>query len=143
MGFTLHQSTEKEEAPFDFAFNCTANASALQYCIDQLGFEGQVVELSWYGNREVNLQLGGSFHQQRKQIISSQVGHLPRNRKARWDFQRRKKLVFQLLQNPLFDQQINRVIALEEAPAFFDQIRRGENQELGIAIEYKKKKNEK
>jgi threonine dehydrogenase-like Zn-dependent dehydrogenase len=46
-----------EEIVYDVAFNCTANENALQYCIDHVGEESAVIELSWYGNQKVSLQL--------------------------------------------------------------------------------------
>lgn len=112
----------------DIAFHTTGHAQALQQCIDAVGFEGKIMELSWYGEKEISLQLGGSFHHQRKQLVSSQVGHLPANRTGRWDFKRRKELVFDLLQNPIFDQIPTVVYPFEEAPDLFDRIRKEPNK---------------
>lgn len=110
--------------PFDFACNTTGNPAALQNCIEAVGFEGKIMELSWYGDKDVSLNLGGSFHHQRKQIISSQVSNLPSGRKGRWDFKRRKKLVFDLLQNPVYDQLMTKIYPFEQIPALFDKIRK-------------------
>jgi len=121
-GFTLFDP--KKPAPFDVAFHTTGNAQALQQCIDAVGYEGKIIEMSWYGEKDVSLSLGRSFHHQRKQLISSQVSHLPANRVGRWNFRRRKELVFDLLKNPVFDQILTSFYPFEQAPDLFDQIRK-------------------
>jgi len=100
--------------------------------------EGKIIELSWYGTKSVQLNLGGDFHYQRKQIISSQVGQVPFEKSARWNYQRRKETVWELLKNPLFDAHITHEIPFTESPAFFDKLRNGEvqNEGLGWVIRY-------
>lgn len=114
----------QKSKPFDIAFHCTGNEVALQQCIDAVGFEGKVIELSWYGEKDISIRLGGSFHQERKQLISSQVSHLPPLHQSRWDFTRRKELVFKLLKNPVFDQLPTKIYPFEAAPDLFDSIRK-------------------
>ena len=108
---------------FDIAFHTTGNEQALQICLDSLAFEGKLIELSWYGNRAISLHLGATFHQQRKQIISSQVGSIPSARSGRWDFKRRKQVVFELLKNPLYDQLPKEIWAFAQTPILFEKIR--------------------
>lgn len=121
---------------FDVAFNTTSSGAALQQCIESVGEEGKVVELSWYGTKEVMLNLGGDFHYQRKQIISSQVSQIPASRRARWDYKRRKETVFKLLQSAEFDAHITQLIPFQETPAFFDTLRKGNFEGLGCCIGY-------
>ena len=92
MGFPTNPS--KLES-FDISFHTSGTSDGMQTCINAVGMEGKIVELSWYGTKSVNLQLGGDFHYHRKQIISSQVGHIPFSKTARWDYARRKKVVHQ------------------------------------------------
>lgn len=77
---------------FDVAFHASGTGAGLQGAIDAVGFEGRVVDLSWYGDRPVTLALGGTFHAERKRIVGSQVGavapshratHTPADRVAR------------------------------------------------------------
>ncbi|MEM6319537.1 MAG: zinc-binding alcohol dehydrogenase [Bacteroidota bacterium] len=135
MGFSV-----ATEAPqnCDVSFHTTSSAEGLQAAIEAVGMEGKIVELSWYGTREVSLQLGGSFHQQRKQIISSQVGQIPSNKSARWDYGRRKKVVWKLLKNPLFDAHITHEVPFPKSPIFFQKLRTGglEKDGLGWVIRY-------
>lgn len=125
-----------DSQPVDLAFHTTATGSGLQQSIDALGQEGKVVELSWYGERQANVMLGGDFHYGRKQIISSQVAHLPAGRRSRWGFRRRKSLVMDLLKDPAYDTHITQVLPFEKAPAFFEQLRSGDTPPLGTVFNY-------
>ena len=62
-----------------------------------------VVELSWYGDRTVHASLGKGFHAQRLTLKSSQVGHLPAHRRARWTNTRRLAKALSLLTSPALD----------------------------------------
>ncbi len=135
MGFHV-SFNNTHSTDFDIAFHTSATSEGLQTSIDSVGQEGKIIELSWYGANPVKIHFGGSFHSQRKQIISSQVGHLPQNHIARWDFKRRKKVVFELLENALFDQHITHFIKFVETPAFFNDLRAGKAKGLAYGIEY-------
>ncbi len=133
MGFTLADPNEKA---YDLAFHTSASSTGLQQCVDAVGFEGKVIEMSWYGDQPVTVHLGGTFHSQRKQIISAQVSYLPANRQSRWTYQRRKAVVFALLQDAAFDQHITDTIDFKQLPALFDQIRQGDLSALCWGVAY-------
>lgn len=99
MGFPQGQDISK----FDKVFNCTSSGKALQLGVDLLKQEGTLVELSWYGNQMVELNLGSSFHFGRKRIISSQVSNLPQDKIANWDYEKRKKLAIELIVKGVFN----------------------------------------
>lgn len=107
---------------FDLAFNASASGEGLQTAIDHVGYQGRVIELSWYGALEVKLQLGGSFHSGRKSILSSQVSHIPDRLHSRWDRRRRLDLVFSLLAKPEFDNHITHEIRFDDLPEWFNRI---------------------
>ncbi|MEQ9442258.1 MAG: zinc-binding alcohol dehydrogenase [Cyclobacteriaceae bacterium] len=132
-GFSLYHP---QTAPFDVAFHTSGSSAGLQHCIDAVGTEGKVIELSWYGTRSVDIRLGGSFHQQRKQIISSQVATLPAQRQARWDFRRRKQTVLELLKDDHWDQLMTATTDFKEAPALFDKLRHGDRSQLSWTLRY-------
>ena len=52
----------------------SATSAGLQLSLDLLAPEGTVIDLSWYGDAEVRLSLGGAFHSGRLGIRASQVG---------------------------------------------------------------------
>lgn len=111
---------ERIEGPFDIAFHASASPRGLQQCIDATGFEGTIVEMSWYGGRAVAIELGGSFHAQRKRIVASQVSTIPARLQRRWTFARRKQIVFGLLRDPAFDRHITETVAFADLPGYYN-----------------------
>lgn len=135
LGFEVG-STDRARVAFDLMFNCSSSANGLQFCLDHTGKEGKVVELSWYGTAAVQLNLGTHFHHRRLQLISSQVSQIPPNRLARWDYSRRKQAVFKLLQHPDFDLHITHSLPFDQAPAFFEEVRKGPVEGIGYCLVY-------
>lgn len=122
LGFSVNELIQA-----DVAFHTTATEQGLQTCIKRIEKEGRVIELSWYGNRKISLQLGHSFHYDRKQIISSQVSSIPKKMQAQWNFAKRKQYVFELLESDIYDAYISPVIPFEESASFFHDLRNTQN----------------
>lgn len=137
MGFRVLSTTRRVGTGYDVAFNTSSSSRGLQAGIDAVGFEGKIVELSWYGSDAVTLKLGQSFHYNRKQIISSQVSHIPASRDMRWNLKRRKDLVFKLLRDKTFDKLITLEVPFNNAPLFFKKLRNEEVNDIGIVFSYK------
>lgn len=87
----------------DLVVHASATSAGLQRSIDLLGPEGTVLDLSWYGDTEVTLRLGGTFHSGRLRIRSSQVGTVSPSRAGRRSATDRLRLALELLQDPAFD----------------------------------------
>ena len=87
----------------DLVIHASGTAAGLVTSLDLAGFEATVVELSWYGDREVAISLGESFHSRRLRLVSSQVGAIATAQRARWDRRRRLALALDLLADPRFD----------------------------------------
>ncbi|MDR7209373.1 hypothetical protein [Flavobacterium piscis] len=119
---------------YDITFNVSANEKGLQYCIDHTVEEGKIIELSWYGNSSVLLQLGGNFHYKRLQIISSQVSSIPYEKKEAYNFLTRKQLAEHLLRTIDYKVFISNIISFDELPFYFDQIRKNKPNEDFITI---------
>lgn len=87
----------------DLVFHASATAAGLQTSLDLLGQEGEVFDLSWYGDAPVELRLGGAFHSRRLAIRSSQVGAVAPARRVRRSTHDRLALALELLKDPAFD----------------------------------------
>ncbi len=98
-------------------FHTSASEAGLATAIGCAGFEGTVVEMSWYGEKAVAVPLGGAFHSQRLKLVSSQVGQVSASRRARWDYRRRMQAALALLADPVLDRLLETEIAFDEAPA--------------------------
>mgnify|MGYP001053738737 CR=1 FL=1 len=132
-GFLLYDSSDDS---LDVAFHTSGSSAGLQTCIDAVGNEGKIIELSWYGTRSAEVKLGGSFHQQRKQIISSQVSQIPPHQQARWDYRRRKQTVLELLKDDSWDQFLTATVDFSDTPTLFDKLRQDDRSQLSWTICY-------
>jgi len=120
----------------DLAFHASASAAGLQRSLELLAVEGTVVDLSWYGEREVALSLGGAFHSRRLAIQSSQVGLVSPARRASRSPQDRLRLALQLLQDPAFDALLTSRSSFEDLPAVMAQLADGRLNTLCHTIDY-------
>jgi threonine dehydrogenase-like Zn-dependent dehydrogenase len=99
----------------DLVYHCSATTEGLATSIGLLAKEGAVIELSWYGDREVSLALGGSFHSGRLSIRASQVGTIAPARRGSRSHADRLALALDLLRDATFD-------ALVSGESSFDQL---------------------
>lgn len=100
----------------DLVFHASATAPGLATAIAAAGLEARIVEMSWYGEGEVAVALGGGFHSRRLQLISSQVGQVSPLRRPRWDYARRTQAALALLSDDRLDALITDEIAFAAAP---------------------------
>ncbi|MDA7494443.1 zinc-binding alcohol dehydrogenase [bacterium] len=119
----------------DVAFHTSGTAEGLQLAIDISGFEGSVYELSWYGGRAVELQLGYSFHYQRKRIIASQVGTVANSRRDQ-GISGRAKAVLDLLGSSQLDAMLSEPVAFADLPGTFAAIYAGQPVPLSPVVIY-------
>ncbi|HMN37456.1 MAG TPA: zinc-binding alcohol dehydrogenase [Hyphomicrobium sp.] len=96
-------------------FHTSATAAGLQTAIDAAAFEGRIVELSWFGDRSVSVDLGGAFHAGRLRLISSQVGHVAASRRNTVNHRKRLEMALELLDDPALDALVTQEIAFEHA----------------------------
>ena len=87
----------------DLVVHTSATSDGLQRSLDLLAPEGTVIDLSWYGDAEVRLSLGGAFHSRRLGIRASQVGTLSPAVSGRRTSADRLALALDLLRDPAFD----------------------------------------
>jgi len=100
----------------DLVVHASATSAGLQTSLDLLAADGTVVELSWYGDREVQVSLGGAFHSQRLAIRASQVGAVAAARRGRRSTSDRMALALQMLRDPAFDALITGASCFDELP---------------------------
>jgi NADPH:quinone reductase-like Zn-dependent oxidoreductase len=87
----------------DLVFHCSATEPGLATGLSLLGVEGQLIELSWYGDRRPAVPLGGPFHARRLSLVASQVGSVAASRRARRSVQDRRWLALDHLRDPAYD----------------------------------------
>ena len=120
----------------DLVVHASATSAGLQRSLDLLAPEGTVIELSWYGEGEVRLALGGAFHSGRLAIRASQVGTLSPARSARRTTADRLALALELLRDPAFDVLITGHSPFTELPDVMARLAAGSLPALCHAITY-------
>jgi threonine dehydrogenase-like Zn-dependent dehydrogenase len=120
----------------DLVVHASATSAGLQTSLGLLGVEGVVVDLSWYGTKEVTVGLGGAFHSRRLTIRSSQVGRVPPARAARRTTTDRLALALRLLEDPAFDALLTGTTDLDGLPDLLTRLARGEEHTICHVVTY-------
>jgi threonine dehydrogenase-like Zn-dependent dehydrogenase len=120
----------------DLVVHTSGQGAGLATALRLAAFEATVLELSWYGNRAVNVPLGEGFHSQRLTLKSSQVGHVATPQRGRWSHRRRLELALSLLTDPVLDRLITHNAPFHELPAVLERLSTGAADTLCHRIDY-------
>jgi NADPH:quinone reductase-like Zn-dependent oxidoreductase len=120
----------------DLVVHTSATSAGLQRSLDLLAPGGTVIDLSWYGDAEVRLSLGGAFHVGRLAIRSSQVGTLSPARSGRRTTADRLGLALDLLRDPAFDALVSGESRFDELPDVMARLAAGSLPALCHTISY-------
>jgi 2-desacetyl-2-hydroxyethyl bacteriochlorophyllide A dehydrogenase len=122
--------------PFELVVHASGSPAGLVWALERLGFEGRVVELSWYGDREVTLPLGAAFHSRRLKLLSSQVGAIAAPVRGRIDHRGRLVRALALLDDDRLDVLVGETVALERLPGFLRALAGGRHRVLCARVTY-------
>jgi threonine dehydrogenase-like Zn-dependent dehydrogenase len=120
----------------DLVVHTSATSAGLQRSLELLAPEGTVLDLSWYGDAEVRLSLGGAFHAGRLGIRSSQVGTVSPARASRRTTADRLALALELLRDPAFDVLLTGESPFDELPDVMARLSAGSLPALCHTIAY-------
>jgi len=120
----------------DLVVHTSATSAGLQRSLEVLAREGSVLDLSWYGDTEVSLSLGGAFHSGRLAIRASQVGMVAPARRGRRTMGDRLTLALDLLKDPAFDALITGTSPFDELPDTMARLADGRLPALCHAVTY-------
>jgi threonine dehydrogenase-like Zn-dependent dehydrogenase len=120
----------------DLVVHTSATSAGLQLSLDLLAPEATVIDLSWYGDTEVHLSLGGAFHSDRLGIRASQVGVVSAARRGRRTVAQRLGLALDLLRDPAFDSLITGVSRFDELPDVMTRLAGGSLPALCHTLSY-------
>ncbi|HUN23155.1 MAG TPA: zinc-binding alcohol dehydrogenase [Anaerolineales bacterium] len=111
--------TQITKGEYDLVFELTGNPAALENAIDACGFGGRVVVGSWYGNKVAPIALGGHFHRNRIQLISSQVSTIAPVLSGRWSKARRFDIAWQQIIKQQPAQLISHTLPISQASSAY------------------------
>jgi threonine dehydrogenase-like Zn-dependent dehydrogenase len=127
---------EQAQGDCDVVLHCSATGAGLSRGLELLGDEGELIELSWYGDQPVAVNLGAEFHARRLSIRASQVGVVAASRRSRRTYAQRLALALDLLQDPVFDALIRGHGPFTELPQMMDRLATGELDSLCHVVDY-------
>jgi threonine dehydrogenase-like Zn-dependent dehydrogenase len=124
---------EAAETGCDLVVHASASEAGLERALELLAPEGEVVELSWYGDRRVSVPLGENFHSRRLTIRSSQVGTVARPDR---DYAQRLGLALELLADPAFEALVSGECMFEDLPSVLPRLAANELSALCLRVMY-------
>ncbi len=119
----------------DLVFHTSATPAGLARSLELLGVEGEVIEMSWYGDREVSVPLGEGFHAGRLAVRSSQVGMVSGARRARRTYADRMALALRLLADDRFEAIVTDTVPFEALPETMARLAAGAPG-LAVRVDY-------
>ena len=120
----------------DLVYELSGNPQALNQAIEVAGFGGRIVLGSWYGTQESQLDLGGRFHRNRIQLISSQVSTLPPELSGRWTKKRRINMAWKMIRKSKPAQFISHQFPLTRAQEAYELLDKHPQEALQVVFTY-------
>jgi threonine dehydrogenase-like Zn-dependent dehydrogenase len=100
----------------------SASEAGLRLALDRAGFEGRIIEASWFGDAEPSLPLGEAFHARRLRLIATQVGAVAPAMRHRRTHGERLAMALELLADPVYDALLEGPTRFEDMPAAMPRI---------------------
>ncbi|WP_290049709.1 zinc-dependent alcohol dehydrogenase [Amycolatopsis solani] len=124
---------ERAHGDCDLVVHASASEAGLARALELLAPEGEVVEMSWYGDRKVSVPLGEHFHSRRLVIRGSQVGTVARPDRS---YAQRMAVALELLADPAFEALVSGECAFEDLPSVLPRLAGNELSALCLRVMY-------
>jgi len=120
----------------DLAIELSGRPSTLDDAIGAVGYDSRIVVGSWYGAKRAPVDLGGRFHRDRIDLISSQVSTISPSLRGRWDRERRMDEALGWLDRIDADALITHRIPFERAPEAYELLDARSDDAVQVILEY-------
>jgi len=124
----------------DLVFELSGSPVALDQAIGASAYSGRVVIGSWYGRKEVALDLGGRFHRSRIHLVSSQVSSIAPELSGRWTKERRFNLAWEMLRKIQPSRLVTQRIPISQAASAYQLLDWHPEQSIQILFTYRQDK---
>lgn len=101
----------------DLVVHASASSSGLATSLGLAADEATILELSWYGDVDVPVPLGGAFHSRRLRLVASQVGMIAPSHRRDWTHRRRLEKALSLLADDRLEVLLESPVAFSALPA--------------------------
>jgi len=120
----------------DITFELSGNPNALDDALDITGYAGQVIVGSWYGTKDVSLDLGGEYHRSHVRMQSSQVSRLDPAHADRWDKDRRMEFVRSWLSETDLSAVVTHQFGIDRAAEGYQLLENSPDEAVQVAFTY-------
>jgi alcohol dehydrogenase len=120
----------------DISIELSGNPEALDDALEVTGFAGQVVVGSWYGTKDIALDLGDAYHRSHIRVQSSQVSRLDPEHTDRWNKRRRLEFVQDLLAETDFSLLLTHSFDITEAAEAYRLLDERKDEAVQVALTY-------
>ncbi len=120
----------------DLAVELSGQPSTLDDAIAAVGYDGRILVGSWYGAKQAPLDLGGRFHRDRIDIVSSQVSTISPELRGRWSRERRLDTAIDWLGRIDTDELISHRIPFERAAEAYELLDSRRDDPVQVVFEY-------
>ena len=127
---------ETVSEPADLTLELSGNPSALDDALAVTGYAGRVVVGSWYGTKDVTLQLDERYHRSHIRIQSSQVSRIDPAHADRWDKDRRMDVVTEWLAETDLSALLTHEFHIESAPEAYRLLDERREDAVQVAFTY-------
>lgn len=120
----------------DLVYELSGQPETLNDAIDIVGYDGRIVVGSWYGSKQSQLDLGGSFHRDRIDLISSQVSTIDPTLRGRWSKERRTQTTLRNLRLVDHDTLITDTLPFTRASEAYELLNMAAEGTVQVVLSY-------
>jgi 2-desacetyl-2-hydroxyethyl bacteriochlorophyllide A dehydrogenase len=120
----------------DLVFELSGAPEALDIAIAAAGFSGRVVVGSWYGTKRAAIDLGGQFHRNRLQLVSSQVSTIAPDFSGRWTKLRRYDVAWEMIRRLRPGRLVTHTFPIERAAEAYQLLDQHPQETLQVTLTY-------
>jgi 2-desacetyl-2-hydroxyethyl bacteriochlorophyllide A dehydrogenase len=120
----------------DLVFELSGQPALLDTAIALAGFGARIVVGSWYGTKRAPIDLGGRFHRNRLQLLSSQVSTIAPENAGRWGKARRLAVAWDFITRVRPSRLITHRFAIEAAQQAYEQVAERPGETLQVLLTY-------
>jgi 2-desacetyl-2-hydroxyethyl bacteriochlorophyllide A dehydrogenase len=128
--------TELSNFDPDLILEVSSNPAALATAIELAKFGTRIIVGSWYGDKPATLPLGGPFHRNRVQVISSQVSTVDGRFSNRWDKARRIATAWHFLRDLPAERLISHRVPLIEGRLAYELLDQRPAETIQLVFTY-------
>ena len=121
---------------YDLVYETSGSPGALDDAVKRTGYHGRLIVGSWYGQKQVCVDLGTYFHRSKMSIYASQVSKIDPSLTGRWDNQRRIRVALDMLMRTNPRQLITHRYSIDNAEKAYRLLAERKEEAIQVILTY-------